>query len=226
MAIAATTETKASAPPFKFQWPFSLFLAGPSHSGKSFLVRRIIEWIDELVEPLGACEKILYCYSIYQPLYNEIGKISDKVLFHEGIPTMEDIKELNGVKTLIILDDLAREAKDDKIVTDLFTKIVHHYNCSTIFITQNAFLGSRTSRVNATYLVLTKNNCDKNQIRVLSQQLFPENRRYLLDTYTDVCKEKWPYLVIDNHINTDEKMRLVTKIFPNDGGQVFYIPRH
>ena len=76
-------------------------------------------------------QHIVYCYSIYQPLFDQYPDIE----FVEGLP---DLSQFDGSKNvLLILDDMMSEI--NQTMTDLFTKGSHHRNISVIFITQNLF---------------------------------------------------------------------------------------
>lgn len=208
--------------PFTFKWPFSAFLVGPSFSGKTEWIKKLLENIDVMIQGVK-CDRIVYCYGVYQPLFDVLGENPMITLF-EGPPTEKDLDEVPGERKLIIIDDLCDEMKDSKFLTALFTKLAHHKNWATILITQNSFLGNRSSRVNATYLILMKNNADRLQVRTLAYQMFPEKPKYLIESYMDACSQPWGYLLIDNHMTTDPKLRLVTNIFP-DKEQIFYLPR-
>ena len=126
----------------------------------------------------------------------------------------------------MVIDDLMTSAGDSKQISKLFTQEAHHRNLTVIFIVQNLFYQWRemnTISLNAHYLVLYKNPRDKSQIRYLSQQIFPENSKFLVNVYNHATEEHHSYLVIDLHPETAEQFRVVTNIFP--GEQIrFYLP--
>ena len=41
-------------------------------------------------------DKILYCYGIYQPLFDQMRKDVPNLSFHHGLPDVEDIEALSG----------------------------------------------------------------------------------------------------------------------------------
>ncbi|GFY41062.1 uncharacterized protein TNIN_293251 [Trichonephila inaurata madagascariensis] len=98
--------------------PFSMMICGPSNSGKTFFVRRILE--TKLIKPFP--NKIIWCYGIYQKLFEKMSDIE----FHEGIPS--DVENITNA--LIIIDDLMNEVGDDKKLSNLFTKGSHHRDIS------------------------------------------------------------------------------------------------
>ena len=69
--------------PFEFKHPFTSMVAGPTSSGKTVIVSKIIKHIDSLVDK--KIERIVYCYSLWQNEYDEILKNNMKVEFHQGI---------------------------------------------------------------------------------------------------------------------------------------------
>ncbi|GFT24438.1 uncharacterized protein TNCV_3252661 [Trichonephila clavipes] len=77
--------------------PFSMMICGPSNSGKTFFVRRILE-----TKLIKSCPpKIIWCYGIYQKLFEKMSDIE----FHEGIPSGVE----NVTNALTIIDDLMNE---------------------------------------------------------------------------------------------------------------------
>ena len=166
-------------------------------------------------------DKIVWCYGIYQSLYDEIPDVT----FIEGLPS--NIREHLGKNTLVIIDDLMSEGAKDKRLTHMFTRGSHHLNMSVIFITQNFFHKGKEMReitLNAHYLILCKNRRDLSQIRHLGMQLYPKNFRFLEEAYYDSTRNKFSYLLIDLHSETPEEMRLRTNIFPGET-QIVYQPK-
>ena len=84
---------------FQFTCPFSCIIAGASASGKTSFVVNLIRNASELLSP--PVERVEYCYSVYQPLSDEIKHL---VSFTKGLP---DISKYDGnVPTLLLMDDL------------------------------------------------------------------------------------------------------------------------
>src|SRR5437867_9632073 len=129
--------------------PFTCTISGPTGSGKSVFVQRLLKHARTVIEPRP--ERILYCYGVYQTIFSQF----EGVEFNEGLPSLDEFK---GEKhSLVIIDDLMHETND--VVTKLFTRVSHHTNTSVIYITQNIFHPSkehRTITLNTQYLVLLK----------------------------------------------------------------------
>ncbi len=52
-------------------------------------------------------KRIVYCYGIWQPVFNEMERTEHDVIFHKGFPSPE-LWEGSG-HSLLVLDDLSRE---------------------------------------------------------------------------------------------------------------------
>ena len=110
-------------------------------------------------------EKILWCYSQWQPLYATMKDVE----FQQGLPDVEELESC-----LLVLDDMMDRLESE--VADLFTKGSHHKNISVIAVTQNVFHPSRFRRtisLNTHYMVLFKNPRDASQIQHLARQMYP-----------------------------------------------------
>ena len=131
----------------RLKHPFTCTVAGPTISGKTQFVFRLIRHADEMIDPPP--ERILYCYGEFQPSFAEFPQVE----FHEGLP---DVGRFDGrFRVLLIIDDLMNEA--DQNVCNIFTKLSHHRNVSVVFVTQNLFHRNkhvRTMNLNTHYLVL------------------------------------------------------------------------
>ena len=64
----------------RLQHPFTCTIAGPTQSGKTQFVVRLIKHANELrtLPP----ENIVYCYGEFQPLFAKLPGVE----FHEGLP--------------------------------------------------------------------------------------------------------------------------------------------
>jgi hypothetical protein len=196
--------------PFPFKHPFTGVVAGPTGCGKSQLMKDIILNIDRMMDPVPS--RMVWYYSEHQPdLEYALAHI---VEFKHGLP---DMNEFTGEPTLVIIDDLMAEADSD--VAKIFTKGSHHRNVSVWFLMQNFFHKGkdiRTITLNAHYIILFKNPRDKQQIGVLARQMFGSDYKYMVEAYQMATEEPHGYLLIDLKQDTDDELRLRTKILPRD----------
>lgn len=198
-----------------------MIVAGPTGSGKSFFITRLLKHIDSMIDT--PIVEIIWCFTEYQSLYDSIQ--DPRVRFYQGIINSNELDPTSGAK-LVILDDLMREA-DDRVV-DLFTKGSHHRDVSVIFVTQNLFnqgKGRRDISLNAHYVVCLKNPRDRNQILHLSRQVCPQNPKHVQEAFEDACSAAHGYLMFDFKQTTPDIMRLRTGIFPDDPKSFVYVPK-
>jgi hypothetical protein len=202
------------------QHPFSMIVAGPSKAGKTVFTSKLLKHIDTLttVPPV----EILWCYTEYQPNYHSLVLENPRVQLIQGLPDLKELRKLSSVPRLLVLDDLMLETAKDNSMSSLFTRGIHHWNISVVFIVQNVFLsGLRTARINAHYMVLFKNPSDKLQISTLARQLYPKNTNFFLDAFQDATSEPYTYLFTDLTQNCPEPLRLRTNIFPGELTMVY-----
>ena len=218
---------------FFFRHPFTCMLAGPAQSGKTTLIQKIIRqaWGGLIRAPPAL---IIYCYSRWQEIYDEIknGRASGPsifngpaILFNEGLPDLEAIDVEQN--TLIILDDLMFEAGRDPKILNIFTTDSHHKNISVIFVTHNIFSNQkhfRTISLNCQYIILTKNPRDRLQITILAKQMFPGESVFFNKAYNNaVSTKQYGYLLIDFTQLTADQNRVQTGILEGEERIIYRI---
>src|ERR1700743_3332712 len=92
--------------------PFTCVVSGPTGSGKSVFVQRLLKHAQTVISPPP--ERILYCYGGYQEIFSEFNGVE----FNEGLPSLDEFEKRRH--TLVIIDDLMHETND--VVTKLFTR--------------------------------------------------------------------------------------------------------
>lgn len=198
-----------------FYHPFTCTIAGPTQSGKTWLLKKILVFNALLFD--RPPEKIIYCYSTWQTGYETFSDISPSVEFNKGLP---DIDNLNpNERNLVILDDLMKECEEDSTVQKLFTIDSHHRNISVFFITQNIFSKgkfTRTLNLNSHYLILFNNPRDKLQINTLARQMFPGKVNFFMEAFEDAASKPHGYLLIDLKQSTEGRNRIQTGITPDE----------
>jgi hypothetical protein len=211
---------------FKLKHPFTCLVVGPTKSGKSQYVYKILKNVEEIISPTP--RKIYFVYSEWQPLYNEIVRTLPNIEMIESTVDLNILKSDLETPKLLILDDMMSEMAADKksSLNTLFTKGSHHWNLSIIFIVQNLFFGGlKNSRLNAHYIFLFKTP-DKSQINYFARQLYPGQGKVLISAYMDdVTSKKYNPLLLDLTSDIDERFRLRSNILP-DEYTIAYIPKH
>nr|CAD2164245.1 unnamed protein product [Meloidogyne enterolobii] len=196
--------------------PFGCIISGPSSTGKSTFVRKLISNSDQLIDPIP--KSILYCYGEYNSLVPELQRVGISV--YAGVPP-EDLIKKQEKPSIVILDDLMYTI-DEKYLSELFTKKSHHLNFGIIFITQNLFEKKlKVARQNSMYIVLTRAPNSALAVRNLGVQLFPGRLNYFLDAYRQATSSSnYSYLFIDLHPSSDPILRLRTNIFIDKESEV------
>lgn len=200
----------------RLQCPFSLVIAGPSNSGKTFFVKMLLQNAGKLISK--KIDNIVFIYSVWQPLYDDLLNMYDNnIKFIEGIPQTLDDDVLFPVNktSLVIIDDFMQDASNNKQIEKLFTVYVHHKNLNVIYILQNLFFqgkSSRTINLNTNYLVVFRNSRDAAQISILAKQMYPNNSKFFMECYEDATGSPYGYLLIDYKAKTPEQYRLRTAL--------------
>ena len=199
----------------RWKHPFPALVAGPTSSGKSNFVKRLLESGEHMID--GAPENIIWCYGIYHPAYDEMQRNIPNIHFVEGVPGDLESMINPSIRNLVVIDDLMRELANDQRITNLFTKGCHHRNLSVIFILQNIFHRGKELRdmsLNCHYLV--------SQVTHLAKQMFPGHVKYMQESFQDATSRPYGYLLCDLKPETPSDFRLRTNIFPGET-QVAYV---
>ena len=204
---------------------FLLQVAAPSSGGKTSFIVKYINCLDKSIDT--NIEEIYYATPSNHNV-NLLG-LDRKIIVLDGLPELEFFTCMDkSVPKLLIIDDFAYEKNELSKITQLFTRISHHYSISMFFVTQNIFeKGIRTISLNSHYLVIFKNLRDSSQIKSLARQIYPENSLYLLEAYRDATEKPFGYLLIDLTQKCRDILRFRTNIFPSDFPQnIIYVPRN
>ena len=99
---------------FRFEHPFTSMIAGMTGSGKTASVRSLLQKASETIYPPS--ERIVWCYSQWQPAYTEMLVAMPHMEFVKGIPTALEQDSYFDVnkRNLIVFDDQMIDASKDK----------------------------------------------------------------------------------------------------------------
>lgn len=202
--------------PVPFIHPSTIIVAGPTRSGKTVFVRRLI--LEKMIVPYPS--RIVIIYDEPQNEYAKIAAAPARVEFHKG-PLTSDIYEsfLPRERNLVVIDDQLADSARSHIVEKLFTQGAHHRNLTVILVVQNLFEKGKTMRttnLNSNYLVLYKNPRDKTQAGIIGRQMYPQKWRQFVPAFETATTAPYTYLVIDLMPDIPEELRLRSNIFPSD----------
>ena len=195
-----------------------MMVAGPTGCGKTSWVQKLLSCKYNFTEPV---RNVLYCYGVYQPRYSVMARTIPNVTFHKGLPNKETIDQLKNSNYLdvIVLDDLMEYILDNIEAQTLFTKYCHHYNVTTIFLTQNVLAQGRCARnisLNTLMLIMFQNHRDRNQALTMAKQQSPRNPDLFLQAFEDATQVPFGYLVIDCTPQCNNSKRWRTCIFKDN----------
>lgn len=201
-------------------------VSGATMSGKTHFIYRILLNANGMFEILP--QKIIYCYSQYQPLFEEMERNITSLVLYQGLPSKEQIKEwTEGIKhTLVILDDLMTQVAKSEETVAVFSITAHHKNCTVFFLTQNLFFQSKHFRslsLICHYVVLFRSLRDSRQILSFGAQVYPDQSSFK-DAYQKAISKSYGYLLVDMNPASNDIYRLHTHILPQEE-TLIYLPK-
>ena len=194
--------------------PSTAIISGPTGSGKSTFIFKIIENISVMFSE--KVHEICYFYTVWQSLFDSFQ--NENISFIKGLPNEEIIQQISDSNhNLLILDDMQMIALNSSFIANLFSRESHHRNLSVFLVLQNFFHQGKYGRdisLNSHYLILFKNKRDKNIIKILGSQI--SLGKELENVYVDATNEPYGYIMIDLTPSGDSTYMLRSHIFPDE----------
>lgn len=193
-----------------FSSPTTIYISGPTEAGKSVFTKRLIENANAMFTKPP--EKILYAYSEYQPLFDDMQ--ASNLIFHEGLPDKQKIEEFtqNTKHSLIVLDDLISKIVNSEELLHLF---------AVILISQSLYPPGKYAKsisLNCANFVLFRNPRDRRPLTTFASQILPGMTRYFMASFLLATRRRYSYMLVDlsPHREDDRQYMLRTGIFPGD----------
>jgi len=225
------SDSKEETYDIRFKLPFTGILSGPSRCGKSTFIANVLRNMDHLYDKKPGYT--ICFYESWQPIYEQLRAEGLVDEWAAMAPTKEYLLELandykgsGGIQ--VIVDDQMLKTDINADLASLFTVGSHHADISIWYLTQSLFNDDkafRTMKLNATYIVLFKNPGSQKQADSFFNMFRP--RPYSTDLkkiFQKVTKNMYSYLLFDLHQETNEDVRIRTKIFPSDGVCEVFVP--
>lgn len=208
--------------------PSTCLISGPSQSGKTVFVCKLLEEAEKLLENPACLQNVLFYYGHWQPIYDKLAKKG--VHFFNHSPTKEEIKSLtepfaDSGGSLVIIDDFMQQIDAD--ISYMFTVLSHHCNITLFLLSQNLFPKNphfRDISLNATYILVFKNPRDSSQISAFARQFRPGNHKFIVQAYKDATMVPYSYIFFDNHQTTPDLIRVRSNIFADASPVKVWVP--
>ncbi|EFP01920.1 hypothetical protein CRE_13137 [Caenorhabditis remanei] len=207
----------------KLSWQSTILIVGPSGQGKSTLARQIVEKRNTIFD---VDSKICFWYYDTFESVPDSMKNRPDIMLREGLPNLEELKKYKNDQVLVVIDDLMTKIDQNSGMERLVSVLAHHYDMTVIFLLHTIFYSKviRNLRLQASYIILFKNNADKSSVRCLGSQLMPGACNTFLAIYNDATSQPYTYLLIDLHKNCPDEIRYRDNILPGRITHVF-IPK-
>ena len=177
---------------FRFAPIFRVFISGCSASGKTFFAHQLLQ--SNLIE----YDRVYY----FHPDFHEHSPVnwqetlSKPVLYHPGIPSLEELLEIPE-NSVLVFDDLMTQCCEAKQIDYLFRVLSSKRKLNVIIMTQRYFSNGRNGlsiRNSSNYHVLLRNADARTNLLVAnSMQLKSEITRAQADNKSRL----YPYIFID-----------------------------
>jgi len=162
----------------KIDIPARILICGVSGSGKN-------NCLMNLILQMNCFTKIyIFAKNLDQPLYRFLisrmhklsKKIGKKILFYsEDLEDIPELSEFDKSETnLIVFDDMIME-KNQKRISELFTRGRNSCNASCVYLTQNYYSVDKLIRRNCDYIIIKKINTSSDLKRIISEYKLSNN---------------------------------------------------
>jgi hypothetical protein len=207
-----------------FYHPLRLVIAGPSGSGKSWWILKLIKSRELLFDT--KFNRILYCVppkksQVHITIFDKIKEFFNQAELIYGLPKPADIIG-DTLPKLVIIDDQMLQIFNSPFMEEVFIQHSHHSSCSLIFTTQNFFNSGKTKTIirQCNYKVIFNSPADQVILRHISCQLKPDQPNFLINVFQTLDQlfpsDDYKYILIDGEPKSKmKKLRIRTHIFPN-----------
>jgi hypothetical protein len=206
----------------------NIVIQGCSSSGKTILCSQILLQSAEVFVTQPSL--VIFCYKTWQTVYSTLQDKLPNIIFLSSLPTESELKTLvdGHDHSIFVVDDMQMEINNNPFFSDLFTRISHHFNISTILLLQEVVKGKFGGHLNKNchYTFLMRSMRNAYTIRSLGIQVGDYKNLYA--AYREATKIPFSYLLISTHPQTDDSLRYRSNIFtPHDpfSPSICYIER-
>ena len=216
----------------RFESGATHLVVGPSASGKTFRTAAILDQKDKLIVDGDRIRNVVFCYSVWQPIYSTLRERGVVTKFYNKKPTCEEFAELvrdhrHEGGSIVVIDDFMGEIDTDLV--NIVTVHSRHYNTSTFILFQSLFPSNRLARqisLNVKYLHVHKNPRENAQIQVLARQLYPRGYKWVVEAYHKVTEKPHSCLLMDMTQKCPDKLRIRSNYLPSEAPMKVWTSKH
>lgn len=213
----------------KFGHPGNMGVFGPSKSGKTTFLQKLVQHRDEIFRfTKGESEfkSVVYYYgSTWQPVFQTLSDEDPSIQFRMGYPKnaiREEIPEEDR-PALVIFDDLEREIQKNPKAIDIVTRDSHHLGLFVVMVFQNLYpSGKHVVAMYRNMDTLVYFRYSNNDYAIISRfrNFYSGGKKAsdLMEIYKKWTEERGGYMVIDNHPDLEGKDTFSIRkgVFPQD----------
>ena len=186
-----------------------IICVGPSNSGKSQIIKKIIERDHSKFDRIVLCGSNAKNFGFDEYLAN-------KVIFRDDVTNPFDEKISPSCRLFIIYDDLYEKITNDINILRCFTR-GRHESISICVTMQNLFsrVGkfNRDILLNASHFFLTRQR-DLGSVEILSRQIVgSKSSKKLLEAYKLAISKPYSHFLIDVRVDTPQELMLQSNTF-------------
>jgi len=214
----------------KLQTPCALCITGPSQSGKSTFILKLIKYRDQMFNQ--TFKRLIYCQPANlcirgNPVFEQILKEFPTAELVCGLPDVTKLNlDMDTSPKCIIIEDLMVELMNSAEMVHLFTVQVHHSNLTVLASNHNHFYNSRFAKSlsrNIGYKVFFYNRLDLRELKMISAQI-SNNSNFLIECFNFLMSKfsnNNAYILIDGSFQSKMKSLFVrSHIFPQENGEL------
>lgn len=167
-----------------------------------------------------AIGRVFLFYNVWQETYDDMERKNLIDEFRQGMPSVQFIESECPEGALVIIDD--GQLMVDRDTAQIYSVVARHRNVNVFLLAQSLFDSKnphfRTVSLNSNYIVLFKNTRNSNSVRTLASQMGSADFKNVMESYELATRNKpYGYLLIDLHQQTDDRFRMRTNIFGENG---------
>lgn len=211
-----------------FEQPTQMIVAGPTKSGKTTLVTRIIKNKNIMFNPPP--EEVYWFYTMDKSIEPVRKELDDDVIFIRGVATYSFLenKVCDGRPKIVVLDDMQSETRGAASFTqisNMFTRLSHHGNVTIIMLVQNMYLNKNMREITnqCENIIVMANGSSGHQMQHFATQQLGTKSSDFLRKFVLKNVKLWSshgYFLISNGAN-DGVDKIRTGIFPGEKNTIF-----